>query len=593
MITLQHVIFPEPSICTEHGLYYRLEGSGGYSSSDRSIHMSTRAELFFDTYFNLFSVGKWASSGRLNSLYFSGEAEGYFELRVFHAIPDKSWEMLYCDVHNFDQRTAFRADLSHFTHNATQGVLMVRIKAIGENTTFYAGRYETDQEPEQWPKMAISITTFRREEEVQNTVKRIDQFICEHQLGDRIHVQVVDNGQTADISSNDNITLIKNRNLGGAGGFARGLIEARKQGFSHCLFMDDDASFDMENLYRAYHFLAFAHNSRTAVAGAMINNTHKWRMWENGAVFDRSCKPQYIGTDLRDPHKVFEMEFETNENRQRGYYGGWWFFAFPIQHVEHFPFPYFVRGDDVNFSIANHFEIQTLNGVVSFQDDFTEKESPMTLYLDLRGHLLHHMMFESMEISPWKTIGIAWRFFRRSLERFQYETAEAQLLSVQDVMRGPSFFTEHIDMAERRQVIKELAPNENWKPVEQVKVTRRSLIPTRNPVTNTIMYLTFNGHLLPFSSRWMNHSVIPIHERGIVWPAYGSTRLTFMNSARDKAYTVQQSKTRFFALLRKFSVIAIDFVRDYKRLRDEYRKAFPQMTSEAYWLEMTKTDATD
>ncbi len=220
------------------------------------------------------------------------------------------------------------------------------------------------------PGLLISITTFKREKAVRHTVARLDQFLSDTQLGDRVHTFVVDNGRSAEIESNDHVTLIENQNLGGAGGFARGLLEARKRDFTHCLFMDDDASFHMENIYRTYIFLALATESRTAVAGAMINNSHKWRMWENGAVFDRFCHPQFIGTDLRLRDEIFRMEFESVYNNANGYYGGWWYFAFPLQHVEHFPYPFFVRGDDINFSLANDFLIHTLNGVTSFQDDF-------------------------------------------------------------------------------------------------------------------------------------------------------------------------------------------------------------------------------
>jgi len=31
---------------------------------------------------------------------------------------------------------------------------------------------------------------------------------------------------------------------------------------------------------------------------------------------------------------------------------------------------------------------------VSFQEDFSEKESPQTLYLDLRNHLIHHLVVD-------------------------------------------------------------------------------------------------------------------------------------------------------------------------------------------------------
>ena len=60
-------------------------------------------------------------------------------------------------------------------------------------------------------------------------------------------------------------TRIANRNLGGAGGFARGLIAAEDGGFTHCLFMDDDAAFQMENLIRSFAFLRLARNPDAAL----------------------------------------------------------------------------------------------------------------------------------------------------------------------------------------------------------------------------------------------------------------------------------------------------------------------------------------
>lgn len=588
MNTLQHIIFPEAAICTEHHLYYKIDGAGGFSSSDQSIRMSTGALLELGTYFNLFSIAKWGQAGALGSLSFSLDAIGTFELRIIQALPDKSWDTLFCDVISFSEKSRFDADLSHFSTHGNQGVIAIEIRSLGDTTVVFGGKFQTDREPESWPKLAISITTFKREQEVETTVERLSTFLEAHPIGQHIQAYVVDNGKSVEIANSEHVSVIENRNLGGAGGFARGLIQAENEGFSHVLFMDDDASFHMENIYRTYMFLALTNNPKAAVAGAMINNTHKWRMWENGAIFNKTCRPQFIGTDLREQNAVMKAEFESASRiHAKGYYGGWWFFAFPVSQVEHYPFPFFVRGDDVNFSLANDFDIYTINGVVSFQDDFTEKESPLTLYLDLRGHLLHHMLFEYMDIGAFKTLGIVWHFLRRSLERFHYETAEAQLLSFADVMRGPAFFDQNIDMSQRRQDVKALTKNEYWKPMAEVEVSERRLIPAHNHITNTVMEWTLNGHFMLFSNYWMNHYVIPIHHRGMVWPAWGGTQLTFVNANRDMGYTVKQSKKRFFGLFRRYLGLAIKFLFQYRKLRDAYREAYPRMTSKAYWMEAT------
>ncbi|MDQ2095984.1 glycosyltransferase family 2 protein, partial [Rhodalgimonas zhirmunskyi] len=195
----------------------------------------------------------------------------------------------------------------------------------------------------------LSITTFRREAAVERTVRRFSKFITDSRLKDHIRLTVVDNGQSVSIEESDHVHVIPNENFGGAGGFSRGLIAARESGASHCLFMDDDASIHMESLERTWMFLAYARDPATAVAGAMINAAHRWAIWENGAIFNTRCYPLHMGVDLRDPGQAFGMEFDTTGPAPANFYGGWWYFAFPVAEVKHMPFPFFVRGDDVSF----------------------------------------------------------------------------------------------------------------------------------------------------------------------------------------------------------------------------------------------------
>ncbi len=175
------------------------------------------------------------------------------------------------------------------------------------------------------------------------------------------------------------------------------------------------------------------------------------------------CRPQFVGTDLRDAFQVTRMELAAAKPKPPGFYAGWWFFAFPVAAVAHWPFPFFVRGDDISFSLANRFDTVTLNGVVSFQEDFSAKESPLTLYLDLRNHLHQHLVHADKEIGPWRTATIALHFLLRSIIRMHYDSAEAQLRAWDDVMKGPDFFAENADMARIRPQIAALAKDEAWR----------------------------------------------------------------------------------------------------------------------------------
>ncbi|WP_109468741.1 glycosyltransferase [Albibacillus kandeliae] len=589
MITLQNIIFPEPAICTEHPLYFHTSGPAGFSQSEGTIWLGQGGTVALDTYFNLFSLSKWIRACDLQTLLFELSGSGRIELRVVQAISERSWELLFCDIITLEPGSPQVVDLTDLIIRPAQSLIFVEIRCLDpKGVRITGGRFATRDTPGSaegiLPSLAISITTFKREEQVRETVARLEDFLAGFPYADRIRVQVVDNGDSAGIAASDRVVPFINPNYGGAGGFARGLQEAEKAGFSHVLFMDDDASFDMESIARTYMFLAFSRNPRTAVSGAMINNTHKWAMWENGAWFDGSCHPLYCGTDLRNPARVIEMEHETLKNRPATLYGGWWFFAFAIAEVRHRPFPFFVRGDDISFSLMNDFDITTLNGVVSFQDDFSEKESAQTLYLDLRNHIIQHLVTPGLQRSALGTAKVPIRFIMRSLLRFHYESAEAQLLAWEDVMRGPGFFDDNIDMSQRRADIKAMMQTEVWAPVDAAAIHEKKRLTKRSrPRRTRLGIYTLNGHLVPFSRRRWDRIMLTMADRGIVYPAFGAAEITYLNATRDKAYTVTQSKARFFSICWKMLKMTLRFRREFDALKDTYRGGYDELTTPGYW----------
>ncbi len=592
MIVLQNFMLPEPGICTEQDLYFRRHGPVAFSQTARTLELKEGAVVSFNTYFNALSIGKWQNDCDLDDLYLEITGSGRVEIKVFHAQPHESWELLNNETTTLEDSVPLLLDLSVFKEDTPRGMIYAEVRALEDDVLVSGHRYITRTPARQEPKLAISITTFKREEEVRRTVSRLDAFIAAHPDGNNMHVQVVDNGQSAEIAPTERVTPILNENLGGAGGFARGLREAEDKGFTHVLFMDDDASFHMENIHRAYAYLSLAKRKNAAVAGAMINNTHKWCMWEAGAFFDGTCKPLHMGRDLRDWGQIMVMEDEGLTHFHPTMYGGWWFFAFPVSEVKHHPFPFFVRGDDISFSLANDFSIRVLNGVVSFQDDFTEKESAQTLYLDLRNHLLHHLVFDELKRSGWGVNKVSLFFLARALMRFHYETAEALLMAIEDVMRGPDFFDEHADMAQRRADIKALIKKEAWRDVSELDLKqRRGFFHKSARFKRAVFYPTLNGHLFPFYRKFADRLVLNMGERGLLGPAYGAHRVTYLNSTGLKGYTVQMERVRAFKLGVRMIKLLRKFAKEHDRLRAEYRKGYDKLTTEEYWDKKLKRAA--
>lgn len=584
MINLQNIVGPEQDICSEEELYYQGGDGVAFCEKTNIFQMDMGATLSFETYFNLFNLGRWKSGCDLSDLSFEIVGRGRFHLKIILNKPGATAATVLEKKLTLALNQTQLFNLSDVAQHEETGLLHLELQALDAKAVFLRGRFVSSTRVTQLPQLAISITTFLRESEVQKTVQRLERFLEHFEFAKNIQVQVVDNGHTVQIPPSDQTAVYLNRNLGGAGGFSRGLLEAEAAGSTHCLFMDDDATFHMENIVRTYAFLALAKDSSTALAGAMINTTNKWAMWENGAYFDGACSPLHSGTDLRSRLEVAQMELFPDQDHKT-LYGGWWFFAFPIREVKHYPFPFFVRGDDVGFSIANDFRIFTLNGVVSFQEDFSEKESPLTLYLDLRNHLMHHLVFDDLARNRFGFSKIILHFLARSLLRFHYSSARAQLLACRDILQGPGFFDDHLDMTLRRAQIKELSRDEDWQAPSQVDQFEHPGVFSRLPerVLFYLGLLTLNGHIIPFWSSLAGQRRVGIQDRGTIPQAFGYQQITYFNAAETKVYTVAQSKLRFVRIAWQTSKVLMRFFQRYRGLKASYRADYGRMTSKHYW----------
>ena len=581
---LQALLWPERGISTERDLYVRLTGAAGYSATERRIAFGSGGRAAFDTAFNLFNFGKWRHFCGLDSLLLCLDGDGRFELTVLQAVHGRSSETLVNEIVTLDEGRPLRLDLSDRLDPGMGGVVCFTLTALGEGRLSGA-EWRTAQPPRRLPDLALSITTFRREAAVRESVRRFRDFVAASPLAPHLHLIVVDNGQSAEIPASDHVTPVPNPNLGGSGGFARGLIEAEARGATHCLFMDDDASIHMEVLGRVWAFLAHATEANTAVAGALTMSTYRWTLWENGSVFNMRCKPQDMGTDLRKFTEVLEVESGFPRSQPHNYYGGWWFFAFPLAFARHRPFPFFVRGDDISFSIANDFRIATLPGVVCFQDaDFADKESLQTLYLDLRSHLIHHLALPRMEISRPMTLSVPLRFFGLSFLQCHYETLEALNLSFEDVLRGPAFFAGNADMARRRADLAAIRRDEAWKPLTGPVPAERIRFDPAKAWVRLLMKLTLNGHLLPFFRHYGNRRVLRAGQRGAIRRTWAAAEITYLND-EGQYFTVRHSKARAFRQSWRMLRNVMRLNARLDRIKAEWRQGYEELATDRFWRE--------
>lgn len=590
-VLVQGLAAPAPDVHANHDLYVFMRDGAQYIEDGELFDIPKGGVLDLDTYMNLFNLGTWTRNANLEGLVFRLEGSGHVFVSAYFHTQNKPNQCLFereidlTDGHgDLDFAELFGAQGPHGALPERDGLIGLRIIAVdGPATIMGGGWYTTTRSPNP-VRFAISVTSFRREAETMATVRRVTKFLDDetNRLGADVDLFVVDNGQTLELADHPRLRVIPNRNLGGAGGFARGLAEARAGDYTHVLFTDDDAAFTMENLRRTIAFFRLAKSPKAAVSGAMISTGSPNVMWENGSRFDLWCRHQFQNTNLLNKDDFHQMELEAAKPKPSDFYGAWWFFAFPVAAVSHDPYPFFVRGDDIAFGLSNDFKPVTLSGVVSFQGDFSSKQSPFTFYLDLRNHLVQHLVHDRLNTGPWQSAGVALRFTMRNLVRMHYESAEAQLEAWSDVMKGPRFFAENADMSVRGPEIAALTRIEKLQDVGELP--EDALVPVEpSPQYGRFMRAHLNGHLLPLFGIFAKTVHVPAQTKRPVWATWGAREATFYDETGTRAYTVTHDKARGLKIIFRAVVLTARWVSNYARLRAEHQAGMTALTNPGFW----------
>ena len=580
---VQSGIFPKLSLCSQIDLYFRNNQFANLHINDSFFSLDKFGKVSTDTYFNSLSVGKWKRYTNVNDLIFSVKFKGkikiIWRLDRLH-FSHKLIEEMYLESDNVTE-TSFPLT---FWKDLEDGMLSFDIEAL-DYSELYSFFYSTNSDILNPISLGVVITHFNRQQYVLPALDRLkSELLLDSYFKNKVSLNVVDNSQN--LPEIDGVTIIPNENLGGSGGFTRGLMHLKESGsYTHCLFMDDDASCEVEGIKRTISFLEHALDHKTALAGAMLREAEMFRQFENGAKFDGVCKAVKPNLDLREVHSLL-----INEQEEHIDYGGWWFFAFPLSEVKHYAFPYFVRGDDSGFSLVHDFKILTLNGISSWQEDFSLKNGPLPHYLDTRYHIMHYL-HNLVRGNAKDVIKTTARMCLKNLLSYQYETALASILAMEDVMKGKSFWEQNVSMSERRPEIQKIISAE--KVIDIPYEVSSNVIwgkPEEGRLARLFRWATLNGHILPKV----------FFKKGMVWQpkgfggnlreVYRYNKVLYIHWPTQKGFILEHDKKKFFSYLIRYTKAAFNLYKNYDSLKKEYQSSYDELTSAEFWKKQFKQD---
>lgn len=252
----------------------------------------------------------------------------------------------------------------------------------------------TDLAPLNTPTLSVGLCTFNRESHLTAT---LDALVRQIALTPAIRqVYVVNQGPAfttpalQQMGRDPHVRFIDQPNLGGCGGFTRGMVESLNapEPTTHHVVMDDDIILDPRALERVIQFLSYV-PGKLALGAQMLEIERPTRLHEAGARLHGVGNLESIGhgLDLDDPDalQVFTPLPEID-------YNAWWFCVIPLSAIRAagLPPPLFIRGDDIEygFRLADH-GIRTipLPGCAVWHESFVHKSSDWLFYYYLRNIL--------------------------------------------------------------------------------------------------------------------------------------------------------------------------------------------------------------
>lgn len=598
---IQSIVFPkETKHMTCVGLFYR--GENGYLDREHGkLTLGTGQKCDLNTYINSCSWGKWRRYTCAEKVTLILDIEGSYELRYtgYSLEYDEPVRKEFGVITNVGSK---RENVSFEYPDNDETVVGVEITAI-DKCTIHGGYYEADYSGQlNEVNLSIATTTFRKEDYIRKNVDLIKDeiFTGDDEIKDHLTLHVIDNGRTLkdEEIAGEHVFLHPNQNVGGSGGFARGMIESLHQEVpaTHVLLMDDDVLILPESIKRTYHLLRMLKEEYRDhfISGAMLMYEEPWIQHEDIGVVEGGFAfiPLKTGGDLNELHTIVKNDgaFFSADNQ----YAAWWYCCIPVSVIKEngLPFPFFVRIDDVEYGLRCKAKILTMNSICIWHMGFASKYSAvMNVYLTSRNmHIAKAAsgVLQDLDIHRDYVNG-----FYYQLLRFEYGSCELMIQSFEDYLKGPEF----IASCNGEEIVKEKsAYNEKLIPLEGRRGIRvqeimdiykeESMRAYSRAFDKVVAHLTINGQRL-FPEFLYKNSKEPVKA------AYGGN-IPIINVARRKEFIVINPYTETYAerhmdkkrakeLLKRFKQVEKRYQKTHETVDEEYRKAAKHLTSEEFW----------
>lgn len=595
-LVAQRGLFSGPSTLVPADMYVRIDHGLGHRERG-SLRLEPHAHATSNTYFGRFPASYWQRWTAVTEVEIVATVQGQGRMSVVAS--DVNGETRTVAVREVADagKVSLTAAIDRFVDG---GALWVEWEAGAEQLRVEDMAW-TVESPEKLRPVAAVICTYNRADECVATLTAIAEDPAFLQSTDAVYV--VDQG-TDRVDSRPGFAAVQDAlgqrlvyltqpNLGGAGGFTRGLFEVTSvPGAEHAnvIFMDDDILCEPETIARMN---AFANRTvEPAIVGAqMLYLLHPDQLHVGAETADLAglsagiASPKALSAD--------DLSEKQQDVRVDAGYNGWWSCLIPAEIVTAvgYPLPLFFQWDDIEYgfrSRAAGFATVTLPGAGVWHADFGWKDwDDWHRYFNIRNALVTsalHSGFEGKVIAKGLLVQLG-----RYVLSMQYGLAYTLIKAVEDFSRGPEIFTDG-GAAAASEIRKERAayPETVRHPASGVPGLRAGdasiEVPGGHPsLPVPVLAKRILGQVLGRT----DHRPVAIPAAEAHWYHVSRFETVVVTDASQEGVRVRRRDPETAKGLLVRGVKAINGLRkNASPLREQYRAALPAVTSREHWARL-------
>ncbi|MBK5928449.1 glycosyltransferase family 2 protein [Rhodobaculum claviforme] len=450
MHVLQSTLMPAPGL--PEALYLRLTDGARDCALRRGcdgplgLMLRPGQVLSTDTFFGSFHMAVWRAHTPVREVAVIAHFRGQGEARVFEHGPD-GVRLLATVPLDDPAGGRFVVPCTPATRDPGLGGapppsrLTVEVEAT-RPSQLHGLDIVSPTAPRHRATLSVGLCTFNQEARLARTLAGLVRLAGDCDAIRAVHL--VNQGvpfadpEIRTLLAHPKIRAVRQRNLGGCGGFTRGLAAALADPdpATHHLMMDDDIVLDPRMIPRALRFLDHA-GDRIALGAGMLDALRPTVMYEAGAFLrpDNTIAPHARDADLADPAQLscFDAPVATD-------YNAWWFCILPQAACRGIglPAPVFIRGDDFEYGqrlAGAGVPTVTLPGIAVWHEPFYAKPQGWQSYYDLRNRLI----FAATHPGRVRQLSLAHvaGLITTAILTHAHATAELRLRAVEDFLTGP------------------------------------------------------------------------------------------------------------------------------------------------------------